>query len=493
MMVGNPKACDHERGADTKDDTGDAADGADDQRLGVELQQDVGHARARRHANADLSGSLGDAHEHDVHDADAADQQRNRRHRPQEHRERALGLLGRLQDRRGVADLEVYRPVSFLQQIRDRVLGGVDLVGVSYLDGDRADVALTEQTSVAGRERRDRDVVHVVAERVGALRLQQADHLERHVVDQDVAADRITAVGEQVLGHGLAEDDDWCVALDVFVADEAAAGDVPIVRDGEARPCPLDGGLVVDIADPQRHPRCALRHRRCDVGERGDGGGVGVDQRGHVSGDADAGRARPDDQHIGAHGGDPVEHLLLAAVADRQHGHDRGDADDDAEQRQDGAEEVRPQRPQRHLHGLGNVGQQPLAPPRRHVDRAGLLRRTDQLAAVLDDAPVANLDMPIGMGGDGGIVRDQHDGAAVGVQLAQQCQHLLAALTVEGTCRLVGENHLGVVHQRARDGYALLLPARELAGSMCRARSPSPRRCSSACARAVRSRQERPA
>ena len=67
-----------------------------------------------------------------------------------------------------------------------------------------------------------------------------------------------------------------------------------------------------------------------------------------------------------------------------------------------------------------------------------------------------------------GVQLAQHadDGSAVGVQLAQQCQHLLAALTVEGAGRLIGENHLGVVHQRPRNGYALLLPARELAGSV---------------------------
>jgi hypothetical protein len=47
-------------------------------------------------------------------------------------------------------------------------------------------------------------------------------------------------------------------------------------------------------------------------------------------------------QQIGAHGGNLIEHRLLRAVADREHGDHRGDADDDAQQRQERAQQVDP-------------------------------------------------------------------------------------------------------------------------------------------------------
>src|SRR5688500_10572246 len=58
---------------------------------------------------------------------------------------------------------------------------------------------------------------------------------------------------------------------------------------------------------------------------------------------------------------------------------------------------------------------------------------------------------------------DDDDGVAFGGQLVQQRHHLAAALRVERAGRLVGEDDLAAVHERARDGHALLLAAGELA------------------------------
>jgi hypothetical protein len=66
--------------------------------------------------------------------------------------------------------------------------------------------------------------------------------------------------------------------------------------------------------------------------------------------------------------------------------------------------------------------------------------------------------------GNLGVVRDQHDGAALAAEFAEQAQDGLASVGVEVARRLVRENDAGVVHQGARDGHALLLAAGELAG-----------------------------
>src|SRR5258708_3463814 len=62
-----------------------------------------------------------------------------------------------------------------------------------------------------------------------------------------------------------------------------------------------------------------------------------------------------------------------------------------------------------------------------------------------------------------GIVRDHDDRLAeILVQLVEQVQHVVGALAIEIAGRLVGDDDLRVVDDRARDGDALLLTAREL-------------------------------
>ena len=57
------------------------------------------------------------------------------------------------------------------------------------------------------------------------------------------------------------------------------------------------------------------------------------------------------------------------------------------------------------------------------------------------------------------------------VELLQQRHDLEARRRIERAGRLVGEDQLRVVDQRARDGDALLLAAGELRGVMVRARA----------------------
>ena len=65
------------RRGDADGDSNDAAERTERDAFDEKLEQDVAPVRADGHADADLAGALGHAHEHDVHNADAADEQRN--------------------------------------------------------------------------------------------------------------------------------------------------------------------------------------------------------------------------------------------------------------------------------------------------------------------------------------------------------------------------------------------------------------------------------
>ena len=183
---------------------------------------------------------------------------------------------------------------------------------------------------------------------------------------------------------------------------------------------------------------------------------------------AEIGHVGPHHQQIGPHGRDAAQHRILRAGADGKHRDDGADADDDAEQGEDGAEQVGPERPERHAHGLGDVGddgglaggpgrQRWLGAP-DPADIAG--------NAVGDDQAVADLDDAVGGFGQFRRVGDDDDGMALVVHLPQRRHHFLAALAVERAGRLVGQNDLAAVHQRPGDRHALLLAAGELVGQM---------------------------
>ena len=83
---------------------------------------------------------------------------------------------------------------------------------------------------------------------------------------------------------------------------------------------------------------------------------------------------------------------------------------------------------------------------------------------VLDDAPVAQAQYAIGHAGDGGVVGDDDDGAAVlVVDVLHELQDFLGRLVVERARGLVAQQQTRVFDQRATDGTTLLLAARDLA------------------------------
>ncbi len=75
------------------------------------------------------------------------------------------------------------------------------------------------------------------------------------------------------------------------------------------------------------------------------------------------------------------------------------------------------------------------------------------------DAAVAQVNRPMGVNGDVGFMRDNHDGVTRLVELLEQRHDFGAGLGVEIAGRLVGQQDGRVVDERARDGDALALAA----------------------------------
>src|SRR5437588_11012565 len=81
---------------------------------------------------------------------------------------------------------------------------------------------------------------------------------------------------------------------------------------------------------------------------------------------------------------------------------------------------------------------------------------------LVDDLPVADEHHAVGVASDARVVRDHDYGLPAFVQPPQQRHHMVAAAPIEVARRLVRENDLGVVDQRACDRGPLLLAAGEL-------------------------------
>ena len=102
---------------------------------------------------------------------------------------------------------------------------------------------------------------------------------------------------------------------------------------------------------------------------------------------------------------------------------------------------------------------------RGHADRLevveDLLDR--EVPVLVHDEPVGEEELPVRGRRRAGVVGDHDDRLAELVdRVAQQVEHLAAGCRVEVAGRLVGEHHRGATDERACDGDALLLPAREL-------------------------------
>lgn len=213
-------------------------------------------------------------------------------------------------------------------------------------------------------------------------------------------------------------------------------------------------------------------HDHAHLGQGGDGAGV-------VQGD-DAFR-RPgggwlavEVDDVGAEGAHLRHDLALAAFTHCQHDHHRRHADDDAQQRQCGAEAVDPHHPPRRLDGVqqfafpGTVVLAAVVQALAQVDglqHVDLRVRSGQwlrLGLVADDLAIADFDDALGPCGDFPVVGDEDHHMALAGQFVEQGHDFGTAAAVEGAGGFVCQNDVATVHQRAGYRYALLLAAGQL-------------------------------
>ena len=85
---------------------------------------------------------------------------------------------------------------------------------------------------------------------------------------------------------------------------------------------------------------------------------------------------------------------------------------------------------------------------------------------IIDDHAVTHEDVALRVGSDVLLVRHHDDCNSAFVELLENCHDLDARAAIEIAGRLIRQQDLGIVDQRACYCHALLLPTRELAGGM---------------------------
>ena len=91
---------------------------------------------------------------------------------------------------------------------------------------------------------------------------------------------------------------------------------------------------------------------------------------------------------------------------------------------------------------------------------ATLNRGDEGSRRLIHDFAVAKRDPAVGTPSDVGLMGDEDHGDARLVQLLEYLDNLFRGVAVERAGRLVGEEDVRVVDERARNRYALLLAAR---------------------------------
>ena len=207
-------------------------------------------------------------------------------------------------------------------------------------------------------------------------------------------------------------------------------------------------------------------------------------------------RAGQDDHEVGPEAFDLLPHRLVGALADRDHGDQRRDADEHAEHGERRAHPVaadrlrcrgqhhraerpgcgRPRRSAGGVAGAGIDGAGSAAPMRGRVPGGA------RPAFVRNDLSIAHGQDAIRIGGDVGLVRDHDDrDAAFAIERGERLHDLVRRAGVEVAGRLVRQQQARVVDQRARDRDPLLLAAGELARrvalTVAQAEQPERRAC----------------
>jgi hypothetical protein len=237
---------------------------------------------------------------------------------------------------------------ALLEQVGHVTLHLFHHLGRLGLDDDRVEIGTAgEAAQVAGVGDDDR-VVLVLPEVIEALGGEHADDLERDVADAHRLPDGI-GFGEELVGDGLAEDGDLGPRQHVGLGEHRALGERPGADIEVGDVLAEDLGVPVEAAG---HDLGAIAHLGADGGNAGDlllnGERIFHGERtgrapaaAHAAGREVAGE---DGDDVLAEAGDGGLDLGFGAVADADDGDHRGDADDDAQGGQHGAQRAATQR-----------------------------------------------------------------------------------------------------------------------------------------------------
>src|SRR3990172_8057271 len=248
--------------------------------------------------------------------------------------------------------------MALAQEVADLLLGLLHITALLDLDRDRPDgagvgLAHSQNLLLGGGEGDQDRIVLVLAPRVLALPVEDADDGEGDLADPDDLAERI-GIGEEVLDHRLAQQGHLGGPINVLLGEGLARHHRPLPRLEVLRCDPLEDGGPVEVAIDDLTAAAHGRRGRLDVRDlTHDGPGVflGDGELGAVA-QAHAARRRGPGEHddeVGAEALDLLGHAGLGAGADRDHGDHRPHADDDAEHGEGRPQGVDPQGPQRDL------------------------------------------------------------------------------------------------------------------------------------------------
>ena len=164
-----------------------------------------------------------------------------------------------------------------------------------------------------------------------------------------------------------------------------------------------------------------------------------------------AGLTGPNDDEVQDVRTEIVPHAVLHAAPCAQQQHQHENAPEHTEGGQHGPQFVLPQREQDFLQTV------------QHDQPATAACETPESCVEVDQA-VLQEDLALGLFDDVLLVGNDDHGVAAPMDILDERHDLLRGVTVERARGFVRENHLGLVHQCARDGDALLLPTRQLIG-----------------------------